>query len=199
LRTGHSDIDADIATQEQHKIMLTLLSKYTDALETHKASVAAPMPARHVIVLTGATGSLGAHILDKLVRRTDVEQVIVLARASSDTEALDRVNSSLQQRMLSPLYERTHSESSDVVAFAADLDKDHLGLSPETYAYIRDKATAVIHVWLWSSDQARHTLKIMGGNILQNGWSVNFNLGVESFEASNIRGQILIFKDISIL
>jgi hypothetical protein len=155
LRTGQSDINADTATEEQHKVMLALLTKYAGALETHAPSLAAPMPARHVIVLTGATGSLGAHILDQLVRRTDVEQIIVLARASSDTQALDRVDLSLGQRMLNPLHRSSRSKSDFVVAFAADIDKDDLGLEPETYAYIRDKATAVIHVWLFSFRKAR--------------------------------------------
>lgn len=109
------------------------------------------------IVLTGATGSLGAHILDQLTRRSSVARVICLSRASSDAESLERVQASLQQR------QRTLAPEawSKVLSFAADVNNtSRLGLTTETYEMIRASATAIVH----------------------NAWPVNFNLSLPSFE-----------------
>ncbi|CAN8105946.1 unnamed protein product [Discula destructiva] len=111
-----------------------------------------------IVVLTGATGSLGAHILDQLTRRPSIARVICLSRAASDAESLERLKSSLQQR------QRTLAPEawSKILSFAADVnDSTRLGLaSAETYEMIRASATAIIH----------------------NAWPVNFNLSLPSFE-----------------
>lgn len=110
------------------------------------------------VVLTGATGSLGAHILDQLTRRPTIARVICLSRASSDAESLERLQSSLRQR------QRTLAPEAwaKILSFAADINNgNRLGLaSAETYEMIRASATAIVH----------------------NAWPVNFNLSLPSFE-----------------
>lgn len=109
------------------------------------------------VVLTGATGSLGAHILDQLTRRPSIARVICLSRASSDAESLERLQASLQQR------QRTLAPEawSKILSFAADVNNtNRLGLTAETYETIRASATAIVH----------------------NAWPVNFNLSLPSFE-----------------
>lgn len=69
-------------------------------------------------VLTGATGSLGAHLLDQLLALETVAKVFCLVRATSEKEALQRVDESLAQRRLSGLKERGHDK---VEAYPADL------------------------------------------------------------------------------
>ncbi|KII84539.1 hypothetical protein PLICRDRAFT_117812 [Plicaturopsis crispa FD-325 SS-3] len=163
LRTGTGAVDKAAEAARVHDTMRQLLDKYASRLDTHSPSPSASSAMDeegHVVVLTGTTGSLGAHIIHRLLSRSDVRRVIALARASSDAQALERVKASLEQRKLPPF------DVGRVRAYAADLDKDGLGLSEAAYGEIRDEATAVVH----------------------NGWSVNFNLGVESFEADNIRG-----------
>lgn len=110
------------------------------------------------VVLTGATGSLGAHILDQLIRRPSVARVICLSRASSDAESLVRLQASLQQRQRT----LTPEAWSKILSLAADVNNSNqLGLeSAETYEMIRASATAIIH----------------------NAWPVNFNLLLSSFE-----------------
>lgn len=109
-----------------------------------------------VVVLTGATGSLGAHIVDQLRRKPTVSQIICLNRASNHQEASKRTQASLEARGLPPLLA---NDSTEVISLAAELDKPHLGLSPQQYDDIANKVTCVIH----------------------NGWPVNFNLSVDSF------------------
>lgn len=69
-------------------------------------------------MLTGATGSLGAHLLEQLLNLDSVDRVICLVRASSDKEALQRVDESLAQRRLTGLSGRSGAK---VEAHAADL------------------------------------------------------------------------------
>lgn len=93
-------------------------------------------------VLTGATGSLGAHILQQLVSSQSVSKVICLSRAKSHAESLARVQESLQlrQRHLSA------AEQAKVLSFAANVNEDQLGLTSTEYEILRSEATTVIHV-----------------------------------------------------
>ncbi|SYW78632.1 related to alpha-aminoadipate reductase [Ustilago bromivora] len=115
-------------------------------------------PEKEIIVLTGATGSLGAHIVDQLRRKQTVSQIICLNRAANHQEAAKRTRDSLEARGLPPLQE---GSSTEVVSLAVDLSKDNLGLSRQEYAEISSKVTCVIH----------------------NGWPVNFNMSVDSFQS----------------
>jgi thioester reductase-like protein len=108
------------------------------------------------MVISGATGSLGAHILDRLTRRSDVAMVICLSRAKSHEESLRRIQDSLQQRRreLSP------EAMKKVVSFAADVNKPDLGLDKDQYELLRQQSTSIIH----------------------NAWPVNFVLSLASFD-----------------
>ncbi|ODN75184.1 hypothetical protein, variant [Cryptococcus amylolentus CBS 6039] len=114
-----------------------------------------------VVVLTGATGSLGAHLLDQLTRRPDVSKVICLSRAKSHADSFRRLQDSLAQRHRT----LTPAAEAKIVSYAADVNSEDLGLSPELYESLRNEATAVIH----------------------NAWPVNFVISVESFD-EHIRG-----------
>lgn len=115
-------------------------------------------PEKGITVLTGATGSLGAHIVDQLRRKQTVSQIICLNRAANHQEAAKRTRDSLEARGIPPLQE---GSSTEVVSLAVDLSKDNLGLSRQEYAEISSKVTCVIH----------------------NGWPVNFNMSVDSFQS----------------
>jgi thioester reductase-like protein len=91
-------------------------------------------------VLTGATGSLGAHVLHQLVLSSNVRKVICLSRASSHEESKDRVRESLKLRKL-PLLADDKFDS-----YAANPNLPLLGLSREEYDIIRNEVTDVIHV-----------------------------------------------------
>jgi thioester reductase-like protein len=71
--------------------MQDLINKYSDIK---------PAAVRRNVVLIGATGSLGAHILAQLVARPDTETVYCLVRAKDSKDAARRVQKSLIQRKL---------------------------------------------------------------------------------------------------
>ncbi|KAK7060800.1 hypothetical protein VNI00_000533 [Paramarasmius palmivorus] len=144
------------ASSHQEK-MIALLEKYAVRLQTRRPKPdAQSRPVDHrVVLLTGATGSLGAHILHQLVSSPSVRKVICLSRATSHEESQERVKDSLRQRML-PV-----PEGRKWASYAADPNQNLLGLTEEEYATIKSEVTDVVH----------------------NAWPVNFVLAIDSFDA----------------
>ncbi|KAI1627955.1 hypothetical protein EDD37DRAFT_560252, partial [Exophiala viscosa] len=115
------------------------------------------------VVVTGATGSLGAHLVAQLLRRDDISEVCCLVRAESASSAHDRVVKSMKDR---GVYEDDALFQTKVTCYASDFSKPDLGLGEANYASIANKITALIH----------------------SAWSVNFNKNLSSFEADCIAG-----------
>ncbi|KAL4744008.1 hypothetical protein BDV11DRAFT_210719 [Aspergillus similis] len=137
--------------------MAYLIEKYSRGFKEH-----VPVPrddnGEHIVV-TGATGSLGAHIVAQLVRTERVHKVYCLVRASSPLSALQRVRQSLHARFL--LSSLTPDIERKIVALPADLSNSvRLGLPEDVYEKIISSVTAIMHC----------------------AWSVNFNWTLESFE-----------------
>jgi thioester reductase-like protein len=110
--------------------------------------------APRVVLLTGATGSLGAHILATLLQVPGIEKIYCLNRGA-DPHA--RTVESLRLRGLDLPLERVES-------LGGDLTEPGFGLDVHTGG------------------------RLAGVNlVIHNAWSVNFNMGVASFE-SQMRG-----------
>ncbi|KAG1862520.1 L-aminoadipate-semialdehyde dehydrogenase [Suillus subalutaceus] len=162
--------EGTLARRSSLEIMLELVKKYSSFTYTHKAHVngtngaASISVTPRVVVLTGATGSLGAYILDELLSDPSVATVYCLCRAKDDADASSRITASMKTRKLS-----SHNEKFQlrVKALACDLSTDMLGLQSNMYNEIATRATLIIH----------------------NAWAVNFNLGISSFEP-HIRGAV---------
>ena len=116
---------------------------------------------RDLQLLTGATGSLGAHLLGQLVDLAMVSKVICLSRATSHAESLLRVRESLEKRKVT-LPETSFAK---IVSLAADINADRFGLAQTEYDDLSAEVTGVIC----------------------NHWPVNFNLSLGSFQP-HIRG-----------
>ncbi|KAL2009967.1 hypothetical protein VTN00DRAFT_5774 [Thermoascus crustaceus] len=118
----------------------------------------------HYAVITGATGSLGAHLLAKLAQLEDVKTICCLVRAGSEKEASTRVIRSLRARKVHHTLSLLHRRK--IVCLPSDLSLPSLGLAPKTYAQIANQITALYHC----------------------AWTVNFNLRLSSFEKDCIAG-----------
>ncbi|KAK2059827.1 male sterility protein [Colletotrichum caudatum] len=147
-------VAAEVAVEDE---MRELIEKYGDFSPVKSAP-------RSSIAVTGATGSLGAHIVTKLAADPTIKTVYCFARAGSDAEAARRVKSSLIQRRL--YHAMPASSRRKLVALATDLADPRLGLTEEAYARVRRDLRLVIHA----------------------AWSVNFNMRLSSFEKSNVAG-----------
>ena len=118
----------------------------------------------HDILLTGATGAIGAHIASLLARNDQVSQVYCLVRASSPEQAKQRVMKSLEERRI--LSSLGPQQISKLVTLPSDLSKPCLGLEERVLQEITERVTSVIHC----------------------AWSVNFNLRLSSFVGDCVSG-----------
>lgn len=145
------------ATADSAEYMRQLVDEYsqfTDVLQGHESDVSG-----EVIVLTGATGALGAHVLDQYRKTESVRKIYCLVRGADAHAARERVEKGLNQRRLTALH-------SKVVVLPARLGDADLGLDPATYQQVAAEATTIMHV----------------------AWSVNFRMRVMSFVKDNIAG-----------
>ncbi|KAJ7918788.1 L-aminoadipate-semialdehyde dehydrogenase [Mycena leptocephala] len=146
---------ASLADDQHEAQMAAMVDKWLASVGTHKPAAGAtkrPEDAR-VIVLTGASGSLGAHILNQLVSSSSVRKVICLSRAKSHEESVQRIIQSMTARKL-PL------PGDKLVSYAANANAPLLGLTESEYNAVREEVTDVIH----------------------NAWPVNFVLSLESYD-----------------
>jgi FlaA1/EpsC-like NDP-sugar epimerase len=114
-----------------------IASRYSDF--SHPLRLHARDDKQDTVVLTGATGALGAHILAQLLAKPNHPRVICLCRAGDDSDARRRVKESLHRRRLPFL------ENSTVVCLAAEFTQDQLGLSMQNFQEVASAAT-FIHV-----------------------------------------------------
>lgn len=113
-------------------------------------------------VLTGATGALGAHILDQLRARDDVSQVVCLVRAKEAAAARERVSKSLLQRSKRAL----DVSDGKVICLTAKLGEPNLGLSDADYNDLAARTSTFIHA----------------------AWAVNFSMRLRSFVKDHLNG-----------
>jgi hypothetical protein len=118
---------------------------------------------RDVVVLTGATGALGAHVLDQYRSSASVRRVYCLVRGADAHAAEERVAKALEYRKLRALADDPDDK---VVVLPAHLADARLGLDDETYAAVAREATVIMHV----------------------AWSVNFRMKLRSFVKDSIGG-----------
>jgi len=148
LRTGE-----EVEQESEITAMSQLIQKYS-TFEAHL------QPRQEVIILTGTTGSLGAHILAQLLQNDNVKKVYCLVRAQSPEAATERVLTTLASKQL------PFTNISKMVALPASLNRPDLGLDASVLSEVKDNLTKVIH----------------------SAWAVNFNLQIRSFEKYHIQG-----------
>ncbi|KAH0364870.1 acetyl-CoA synthetase-like protein, partial [Aureobasidium melanogenum] len=141
--------------------MAAMVDKYA-VFEQHQA-VQKPADGAY-IVITGATGSLGAHLVAVLAAQSTTKKVYCLVRAKDAETATARVYQSLRKRRL--LHTLPVDARSKIAAYPCDFAGEKLGLDSTQYEAIAEDITHLFHL----------------------AWSVNFNKSIESFEADCIQG-----------
>ena len=96
-----------------------------------------------VILITGATGFLGAHILAKLLEKTEAK-IHCLVRANSPHEALQKIIDKLQKYKL---FKPEHLVKINPVL--GDLSKTMLGLSKNDFEFLAREVDSIMHVGAW--------------------------------------------------
>lgn len=141
--------------------MTEILAKYSD-FPQHISQPRATD--RNCVVVTGATGSLGAHVVAKLVAKQEIDEVCCLVRADSEKRARQRVMKSLRNRAV--LHTLPLDAQRKITAYPVVFSKPLLGFSKERYDQLSQNLMHVVHC----------------------AWSVNFNKQLSSFEADCIAG-----------
>ncbi|PSK55212.1 hypothetical protein B9Z65_2601 [Elsinoe australis] len=149
---------------EERGLMLELVEEYGKFKEgkvdgVNGVSESGDGGGREVVVLTGVTGALGAHVLDLYSRDEKVGKVYVLVRGATEHACRERVVKALEARGLRRLHDK-------VVILQSQLGEEKLGLSDEVYTRLARKATKVLHV----------------------AWAVNFRMRLRAFVKDHIGG-----------
>lgn len=183
LRSGGTNgVNVASSTEAEMKEMAT---RYARSLPAYQPRSPSDDRARsRVVVLTGATGALGAHLLTTLLAQKEprIDAVVCLVRASSNAKAQQRVRESLQARKLAdqvmPL------STGRLSCFAADLSAGvDLGIDPSFEVATDSTTSNGSPAGFWQLLQSATDL-----SVLHAAWSVNFVLSLKSFEADNIKG-----------
>ncbi|EUC40804.1 hypothetical protein COCMIDRAFT_107854 [Bipolaris oryzae ATCC 44560] len=167
LRKRHGE--TEIGEEDEEKLMLDMVEQYgsfrKSASDLSANGLSEDSQGGDIVVLTGATGALGAHILSLVQKKPTVTAVYCLVRGADETAARERVNKALQQRSLIDLGPPDASNTK-IKVVPAQLGEENLGLDDETYDHLAKKATLIVHV----------------------AWTVNFRLKLRSFEKDNVAG-----------
>lgn len=155
LRTGKGTENVD-----ELKTMQELIKKYSRFTRHYPRT--SRQPETEVVIVTGATGNLGAFIVAEMLRLPTVSEVWALVRAPGQAAAGARVWKALNARNIT----FTEDESAKLRAVPSDFSQANLGLDGYVLDHLLSSATSVIH----------------------GAWAVNFNLGVRSFEQQHICG-----------
>jgi hypothetical protein len=116
--------------------MRELVTRFTEGLPhfTAKAVDSSAHSEGDVVLLTGTTGSLGAHILETMALRPDVRKIYALNRIGRIGTTVDgRQRLALTERGIDPDF----LQSDRVVLLNAELDKAGLGLDEAMLAEVR--------------------------------------------------------------
>lgn len=155
MRTGE-----EFEAEDELQVMREMIEKYSHF--THHHPTLTRKPDSEVVLVTGATGNLGAFIVADLLRRSNVSEVWALVRAPGQVAAGARLSKALADRNIV----LSDGEAAKLRAVPSDLSQANIGLEGHVLEHLLASMTSVIH----------------------SAWAVNFNLGVRSFEQQHIRG-----------
>lgn len=115
-----------------------------------------------VVLLTGATGSLGSYILYKLLENKKVKKVYALVRPQGSTNLLNRISEGFKKRgyPTSKLYDGARLE-----VLPMNLEKDNLGFSAAKFNSLRSEVTSVL-ACAWLLD-FKHTVSYYNSECLE--------------------------------
>ncbi|MCQ0002147.1 thioester reductase domain-containing protein [Streptomyces sudanensis] len=108
-------------------------------MTTSPPTTSRPAAPPRTVLLTGATGFVGPHLLTELLRATDAE-IVCPVRAASPAQAADRVHRALADQGLP-----APADAGRITAVPADLARPHLGLGADRFAELARTCDAVVH------------------------------------------------------
>ena len=116
-------------------------------------------PKRAIVLLTGSTGSIGSHLVARLVQLEAVQEVICVNRPTSGQQPANMLS---RQRAACARHEVIMPDSlwSKITVIAAETRKANAGLPVDTYQELASRVTHIVH----------------------NAWPMDFKRPLSSFE-----------------
>ena len=131
-----------------------MVQKYASNFPKHMGSM--PLPPRHTVLLSGATGTLGCYLLSSFAKDPRVSLVYALNRPSSSGSGHQRQTEALRNRGL----DTSILHDGSVVLIDADLSKPDFEISDkDLLKKMQNSITCIVH----------------------NAWRLDFNLTITSF------------------
>jgi thioester reductase-like protein len=96
------------------------------------------------VFLTGASGYVGALVLEKLLRCTNIDTVYVMLRAKKDEQVQERLNKMCKSSPVMHLL-RDNPVLQKVKAIAGDMKAAVIGISKEDLLLLKQSVHSVIH------------------------------------------------------
>ncbi|KAB8068236.1 hypothetical protein BDV29DRAFT_199523 [Aspergillus leporis] len=116
--------------------------------DSHLADEAVPLPdwqcaTEGRVFLTGATGFVGAYLLDRLLSMQAVKTVACLARSRGSQTAASRVQKALEKYNL---WERSLDKMQKLLILDGELADETLGLGADKFHWLANWASVIFHV-----------------------------------------------------
>ncbi|KAL7917709.1 hypothetical protein ACQKWADRAFT_325439 [Trichoderma austrokoningii] len=127
---------ADDTEEKEIGALAKLISKYTRDLPPPNANQSNPLDEDQTVIVTGTTGSLGAYMLDLLIKNPRVAKILAFNRGQDGGSSRQPAYNS---------YRGLSTDFSKVEFFGIDISKPYFGLSLEKYNAILATADRIIH------------------------------------------------------
>ena len=135
--------------------------KAVDAyVQNHTAGFSAPVPSHSptapqstakVVLVTGASGSLGGHLVDQIAQNPDIKTVVCLNREKHNTEPYARQQKAMRDKGIRS-FDKIRPK---LLVLQTDSSKPKFGLSTSQYEELVNSVTHLIHnAWPMSAKRA---------------------------------------------
>lgn len=145
--------EAELASLEaRQKAVDAYVEKYTAGFTVPAPSLTAtaPRPDEKVVLVTGASGSLGGHVVLHLAQRADVKTVVCLNRENK-AEPYARQHKALRDKGIRLPEALAHK----LLVLQADTSRPQLGLSPADHDRLAGCVTHIVHsAWPMSAKRS---------------------------------------------
>ncbi|KIJ26116.1 hypothetical protein M422DRAFT_272858 [Sphaerobolus stellatus SS14] len=132
------------SSEDAYTHIRTLIAKYSTNFLPHTPG-SYVVHGKHV-TLSGATGNVGASILDQLMRRDDIEKIYLLNRRSKEN-VVESLREMFKAKDLD--YNILEKGRPALEYLVVDFSREDLGLAKEVYLDLRNNTTHIIHsAWL---------------------------------------------------
>ncbi|KAH8807455.1 hypothetical protein F5884DRAFT_789282 [Xylogone sp. PMI_703] len=157
LVDNQPSIDLVLAKEDEfasrRKVLDEYLQKYTAGFSVPPPSSSLPAPSSDgkVVLVTGASGGLGSHLVDQLAQMSDVKMVVCLNRERHGTEPYARQQKAMRDKGIRS-FDKIRPK---LLVLQSDTSKPRLGLSSEEYEGLVNSVTHLIHnAWPMSAKRA---------------------------------------------